>query len=548
MKSGFIRLLIASILTAFFAPAHAWATPQLWTCGMHPQIIREEPGNCPICGMKLVPVHSGAGAIKGDEQAQIHIDAVTIQRMNLKTSVATRGAVDREIRTVGSVALDEAGLRDITIKYEGWIEKLFVNSTWAEVKAGDPLFEIYSPDLFNAELNLLVARRGEPDGDGPLTRAALGRLRLFDVPQAFIDALAQSGQAQRTFVFRAPSDGVVVEKMAVEGQMMKPGERIYRLADLSKVWVLGEIYETDLPFVHVGDMATVHVTYGEDRTFSGPIALLSPEVQAETRAATARIVLANPDLVLRPGMFVDVRLAAHVADAAVLVPETAILRSGERNTVFIVRDGGAFEPREVKLGARTGSGDYEVISGLQEGERVVTSGQFMLDSESQIQEAIAAMTKPAGSNLPVTGAKVVGGSVHPAAAELATLADATADIAEALAADDLDQYNQKLAAVNSALSVWKAAEGRTGTQLPVKIEPLPAGTDLVSARANFESFSTAVADLSRAARLTPSAELHLFECPMPPSNSGKARWLQRTAGTKNPFYGSKMPDCGGELR
>jgi Cu(I)/Ag(I) efflux system membrane fusion protein len=390
------RLSLSSLalvfLSALFALS-AEAATQLWTCGMHPQIIKSEPGNCPICGMKLTPVRANSAGVQsaGDNAGAIHIDGATVQRMNLKTALVTRGPVRREIRAVGSVAYDEQGLRDITTKYEGWIEKLFVNATWTKVKVGDPLFEIYSPDLYNAELNYIVARKGEGDAGGPLTRAALGRLQLFDVPGEFIDELAQSGQARRTFVFRAPTDGVVIEKMGVAGQMMKPGERVYRLADLSSVWVLAQIFEQDLPFVRPGQDATVRLTYGGDKTVVGKIELLLPEVQEQTRAATARIVLPNPDATLRPGMFVDVRIEAQLNDSAVLVPEIAILRSGERNTVFIAREGGTFEPREVKLGARAATGDYEVTSGLTEGERVVTSGQFMLDSESQLREAIEKM-------------------------------------------------------------------------------------------------------------------------------------------------------------
>jgi membrane fusion protein, copper/silver efflux system len=418
-----ILSLVLGLWSLVFSGIAAAATQQLWTCGMHPQIIKTEPGNCPICGMKLVPVRANTGerTLKyyqstmkpgevsptpakdsmgmdmvpvyegGGDANQIRIDAATVQRMNLKTALVVRGPVRREIRTVGSVAYDEQGLRDITTKYEGWIEKLFVNATWTRIKAGEPLFEIYSPDLYNAELNYLVARRGEGEAGGPLTRAALGRLQLFDVPPEFIADLAKSGEARRTFVFRAPSDGVVIEKMAVVGQMMKPGERVYRLANLSSVWVLAQVYEQDLPFVQPGQPAAIHVTYGTPRTFEGKVELLVPEVQEQTRAATARIVLPNPDAELRPGMYVDVRFEAQLKDAAVLVPAMAVLRSGERNTVFVARDGGTFEPRAVKLGVRAGEDTYEVLSGLEAGERVVTSGQFMLDSESQLREAIQKM-------------------------------------------------------------------------------------------------------------------------------------------------------------
>ena len=424
--------------------------PQLYTCGMHPQIIRDAPGICPICGMKLLPVRANlagtgprpAGApdertvkyyrstmIPGEVSAKpgkdtmgmemepvyeggdsasrdIQIDAATIQRMNLKTALVERGPVRREVRTVGTVAYDEAGLRDITIKYEGWIEKLHANTTWARVQAGDPLFEIYSPDLYNAELNYLIVSRSEGAAGGPLTRAARERLRLFDLPDAFVAALARSGEAPRTYVYRAPADGVVIEKMAVTGQMMKAGEIIYRLADLSAVWVLAQIYEKDLPFVQDGQPAAVRTSYGVQRTYEGRVQSLLPQVDDLTRAATARIVLPNADGYLRPGMFVDVRFAAQLADSAVLVPDLAVLRSGEHNTVFVAHADGSFEPREVELGARSEGNFYEVRAGLNAGERVVTSGQFLLDSESQLREAIQKMLKSGESapSQPPTGA------------------------------------------------------------------------------------------------------------------------------------------------
>jgi multidrug efflux pump subunit AcrA (membrane-fusion protein) len=430
--------LLFGALVFFSSPLRA-AEKQLYTCGMHPQIVRDKPGNCPICGMKLQPVRANtAGGAKtaapsGERKVKyykstmipgqisqkpakdtmgmdmvpvyegedasaennIQIDVAMTQRMNLKTAFVERGPVKRDFRTVGTVAYNEEGLRDITTKYEGWLEKLHVNATWAMVKAGDPLFDIYSPDLYNAQLNYLVATRSEGAAGGALTRAALARLQLFDLPEDFIAEVARTGEARRTYTFRAPADGVVIEKMAVAGQMMKAGEKIYRLADLSTVWVLAQIYEKDLPFVREGQATEVRTSYGQQRSFAGEVQLLLPQVEEQTRAATARIVLPNPDRYLRPGMFTDVRFTTQLAEFAVLVPDMAVLRSGERNTVFVAKDGGSFEPREVQLGSRSEGNFYEVLSGLAVGDRVVTSGQFMLDSESQLREAIQKMLKSA---------------------------------------------------------------------------------------------------------------------------------------------------------
>lgn len=591
------RLLVIALIGA--APCLR-AGDQLYTCGMHPQIIRTEPGNCPICGMALVPVRSNAASpgapggrtIKfykssmnpgevsskpgkdsmgmdlvpvydgGDDSAQaIHLDSATIQRMNLKTGWVARGPVLRELRTVGSVAYNEAGLSEITTKYEGWIEKLFVSTPWASVKAGDPLFEIYSPDLYNAELNYLVALRSEGSAGGPLTRASLSRLGLFDLPASYIAELARSNQAPRTYVFRSPSDGTVIEKMAVAGQMMKAGERVYLLADLSSVWVLAQVYEQDLPFVKAGQSATVRVTYGPERLIEGRVEMLQPQVESQTRTATARIVLANADLSLRPGMFVDVRFVAKLADSAVLVPDLAVLRSGERNTVFIAHDDGSFEPREIKLGVRSQGDYYEVLSGLKDGERVVVSGQFMLDSESQLRDAVQKMLMTSGSgNSPAApsaspnrrSSGVVGMDETTALPEsarirLLALAGATIDAAQALAADDLNRYEKSAPAMRQALSAFLESDEHAGHGPLVGFrDSIPDRGDLKAARRDFAYFSTAVADLVRENHLQRAAGLHIFQCPMAPG-IGTGRWLQRSGALKNPFYGSAMPDCGEEI-
>lgn len=563
-----------------------FAAEQLYTCGMHPQIIKKEPGNCPVCGMKLTPIRantSAAGTAAGERtikfykstmmpgevspkpakdsmgmemvpvynddaaaSANIQIDAATIQRMNLRTAPVERGPVKREIRAVGAVAFNEKGYRDITLKYDGWLEKLLVNTTWTTVKAGDPLLEIYSPDLYNAQLNYVVALRSEGEAGGPLTRTAIARLQLFDVLAEVIAELSRTKEPRRALALPSPADGVVIEKMGFAGQMMKAGERIYRLADLSSVWVQAEIYEKDVPYVRTGDPVEVRTSYGLARTFAGKIDLLLPQVREQTRTVTARIVLANPDGALRPGMFVDVRLSTQLASDAVLLPDTAVLRSGERNTVFVALDGGFFEPREVRLGARSADDKYEVLSGVNAGERVVTSGQFMLDSESQLREAIQKMLKPAVATPDPASAPAAPrrqSSLSPVSDALRALALAAADAATPLAKDDFAAFQAQLPSLRMALAAYFAADEHAAHG---PLAPFKAGIadppDIAGARRDFAPFSTAVTNAAHAAQLTTGGALRAFDCPMTP-----ARWLQRDAGTKNPFYGEKMLTCGDEI-
>jgi len=404
-----------AVLSAAFPPptnaAEAAAAPEqtrtLYTCGMHPQVIQDKPGNCPICGMKLTPIRRpSADAAPGAPGASsIVIDPVTIQNMGIRTDVVRRGPVQRLIRTVGTVEFNETALADVTTKFRGWIEQLHVNATGQLVRRGEPLFEIYAPELYNAQVEYLLALGAGVSGPEreALRRSARRKLAFFDISDAQIAELERTGEPRRTLRVLAPQDGFVVEKDVVAGQMVEAGMRLYRLADLSSVWVYAEFYEQDLPWVRVGQEATVHVTFLPERQFRGRVAFVYPTVNPQTRTARARLELPNADFLLKPGMFATVELRAVSEADALLVPDMAVLRSGRRNTVFVALEGGRFEPREVTLGVHSEGDVYQVLSGLQEGERIVVSGQFMLDSESRLREAIQKMFPVGGTNAATYG-------------------------------------------------------------------------------------------------------------------------------------------------
>ena len=409
----------------------------LYTCGMHPWIIQDHPGNCPICGMKLEPVRKQTGASASGGKGKIlyyrstmqpgesspvpakdsmgmdmvpvyenaatgatgiTIDPATIQLMNLQTAEVTRGPLRRTLRTVGTIAYNETALADVTTKFKGWIEKLNVDAAGQLVHRGEPLFEIYSPELYSAEAEYLAVLNSTNDpGPAALRRAALDKLKFFDISDAQIDALEKSGQPKKTLAILAPTDGFVTEKNVVTGQMVDAGVKLYRLADLGIVWVFAQVYEQDLPYVQLGQEATVRLASLPDREFRGRVTYVYPDVDEKTRTARVRLEFENPGYFLKPGMFVSVQITSELEPSAVLVPDSAVLRSGEKNTVFVALPGGRFDPRTVVLGPEAEHNRYEVVSGLQPGERVVTSGQFMLDSESQLREAIQKMSEPAGA-------------------------------------------------------------------------------------------------------------------------------------------------------
>ena len=453
MKSVVVQIICVVLLLSIAPSCSKRATTEntLYTCSMHPQVVQDRPGNCPICGMTLVPMRKDAIASAKDRAASaeatagkqstngnrkikyykstmllgeisqtprkdsmgmdmvpvyegegesqtISVDPVTVQKMGVRTATVTKGPLRRVIRTVGTIDYNETALADVTTKFRGWIENLYVDSTGKQVRKGEPLFDIYSPDLYSAQ-NEYVLALNQTGGSG-LKGSALQKLKLFDISQDQIAALEKTRQPQRTLRVDAPIDGIVVEKMAVKGQMVDAGMKLYRLADLGIVWVQSQIYEQDLALLKVGQEAEVTLSYLPDRKFQGRITYIYPTVDEKTRTARVRMEFHNPGFFLKPGMFATVELHAELEPEAILVPDTAVLRSGDKNTVFVALENGKFEPRTVTLGPRGENDLYQVLSGLNEGERVVTSGQFMLDSESQLREAIQKMLSPNAAKSP----------------------------------------------------------------------------------------------------------------------------------------------------
>jgi RND family efflux transporter MFP subunit len=432
----FLLPLALMAIAAYFSHAadEATATPgkTLYTCGMHPQVIQDHPGNCPICGMKLTPIPPDSGAgMEGKGHgpagsAGLAVDAAMRQKMNLRTAIVQAGPLRKTIRTVGTIDYNETALADVTTRFKGWIEKLDVDATGQLVHRGDSLFEVYSPELYSAEAEYLLALKAGATNDAgaaELRETAANKLRFFDVPEAQIAELERDRTARKTLPVAAPISGFVIEKDAVAGQMVDAGIRLYRIADLGIVWVLAEVYEQDLPFVQLGQEAVVKAAAFPDREFRGRVTFIYPTVDQKTRTARVRLEFENPGYFLKPGMFVSAQIQAELADSAVLVPDSAVLRSGAKSTVFVARGDGKFEAREVALGVESSDDMVQVISGLNAGERIVTSGQFLLDSESQLREAIDKMRgagPTAGTPVGVTNPAMAGAAAtfpSPAAPE-----------------------------------------------------------------------------------------------------------------------------------
>lgn len=374
-------------------------TKTMYNCAMHPQYISDKPGFCPFCGMKLVPMDKGGGRSAsgpgtGDSAArQVRIDPVTVQNMGVKTETVAKRDLRSEIRTGGKVKVDESRLTMVNARVMGYAEKLAVNVTGQRVAKGQTLLEIYSPDLVSAQEEYLQALRyaqgtGAEAGSRDLVESSRRRLLNWGVAPEEIAALEKQGHARNTLAIASPAAGVVIDKMVVQGQNIAPGMGLYKIADLSKVWIVASVYQRDLAVARQGAEAEVELSYLPGKPFKGRVAFVSPVLDEQTKTAEVRIEVANtPSLDFKPEMFASVRILAPERRNVIAVPEQAVIRSGRRNIAIVALGGGTFEPREVRLGAA--SGDYvEILEGLREGETLVVSSQFLIDSESNLKAAI----------------------------------------------------------------------------------------------------------------------------------------------------------------
>ena len=373
----------------------------LYTCGMHPEVIRHAPGTCPICGMKLVRKKDEAVDASG-----VKVSRQFLQNFAVRTAVVERRVLPISIRTVGVLAHNEKSISSVNTKFEGWIESARINNVGEFVALGEPLFEIYSPQLITTMREYLAAmkyvarlERGDAYPEAverakSLLDSARERLRYWDISEAQIDALEAAATVSRTITFYSPASGLVVEKMgdSLEGMKLSPGMTVLKIADHTKLWAEADFYEEDLPHVRVGSLAVIEVAAFPERVWDGRILFFQSAVNAETRTLTAFVEVPNPDLVLRPGMYVDVALDVRNRPAAVATPAESVLHSGDRAVVIVAKTDGGFEPREVKLGVRSGE-MHEVTAGLAAGERVVLSSQFLIDSESNLKAAIAQLLR-----------------------------------------------------------------------------------------------------------------------------------------------------------
>ena len=554
---------------------------QIWTCSMHPQIREDHPGKCPICGMDLIPLNTEENqeAVGPDEikmsEASMKLAQVEITRVEKETPV-------KEVYMPGKVKADERRIAVISSRFAGRIEKLFIDFTGQYVRKGQRLAVIYSPALVTAQKELFEAKKYE-DTNPSFYNAAINKLKLWDLSDAQIQGILDKGEPQFYFDILAPQSGTVTKRVVTLGDYVKEGSELFEVANLSRVWVMFDAYEIDLPWIKSGDK--VHFTIGSmpGREFTSTVTFIDPVINAQTRTAAVRTEIDNPGGKLKPEMFATGILHAVLPGKkeSLVIPKTSILWTGKRAVVYVLKPGSdyIFSYRDIVLGPE--AGDYYVVAkGLNEGEEVATNGVFKIDAAAQLQGKKSMMSpgpstleggmsdpldlelsdnnsgdhpalKP-GSHTTATEHKDSGiNSAQQFRKQLTSVYDEYLDLKDALFASDLKKCKSAVGTIKKLLDDvdMTLLKGEAHVQWMKSLGDIKSGLNgidqsstLDSARESFAGLSSSLAAAIKSFGLADRTAYYQF-CPMANGNKG-AYWLSQFKEIKNPYMGSKMPTCG----
>lgn len=538
----------------------------IWTCSMHPQIRLPEPGQCPICGMDLIPLKPDAGGGEAGPRSMTLSPAA--QRIaEVEVTPAERRDVRTTLRVVGKLEADETRTREISAWVAGRIDRLYIDATGVAVRQGQELFDLYSPELYSAQEELLQAIRASEalsrsalestrDSAPRTVQAARERLRLWGLTARQVEAIEQRGAASDHVTITAPMSGIVMHKDAVEGTYVKKGQHVYAIADLSMLWLQLDVYEADLSWIQVGDPVEFETDAYRGETFPGQVVFIDPVLDERSRSVKVRVNVENPHGRLKPGMFA--RAVVHSAipgdddGPPLVIPRSAPLVTGKRAVVYVEDPDlpGRYQGREIVLGPE--ADDVVVVRrGLAEGELVVTNGAFKIDSALQIQAKDSMMSAPAADEGGKATSEVAG--VPPRFHEqMDGVMTAYFAMKDALAHDDVAAAKDAAGRVKTALEkVDHGLVPASGHQAWMDAQramldaaaAVVAAADLDAARGPFETLSDALIETVQTFGASGSTPVLVYHCPMVRGGIG-ADWLQDREGTENPYYGSRMFRCG----
>jgi Cu(I)/Ag(I) efflux system membrane fusion protein len=531
------------------AAAHSDRKVLFYQSPMHPWIKSDQPGNCTICGMKLVPVFEGEAELGAGDLVKLSPQSINV--VGIESALVTRQALQRTLHVAGTIEDDDSTHRRLSAYVEGRIDKLFVNFVGAEVTAGQPLAAFYSRDLLVARGEYAQALRQPPSAEreGNLN-ANRQKLRRMGLTPEQIEKLP--GQTGDTFEIVAPISGTVVERKVYAGQYVKEGDVLFEIGDFSKMWFVFDAYERDLAWIRVGQPVEVTTPSLPGKVITAPVNFIDPTLVMATRSAKIRVVLENPpandpsahrhELLHR--VFAEGRIKVETPPVLTVL-RSAVLSPGGTPMVYVVKGERDYEPRHVTLG-RAGDEVWEVMAGLQEGERVVTTGNLLIDAQAQLDHP---QQTPA---LPVA---VVPERADAHRTSAQALLQAASAVADALASDDLAAHNSRIDALATAALAAAQELGEPGQRLRA-VARVGAAKTIAEARRQFYPLSMAVAGLAlQWEKQLPEIAGHVkvFECPMaksavPSAETNQGRWVQLGAPLRNPYFGSEMLDCGKEIK
>ena len=517
--------------------------PSIWTCSMHPNIKLPEAGDCPICGMDLIPASQESASSSSNPQAlQMTEEAMAIAQV--QTLVVGEGSAKKEVTLSGKIQADERENASLTVKFPGRIEKLYVTFTGEQVKAGQKLATLYSPELMNAQKELLEAARTKATFP-QLYQASKEKLSLWKLSAAQIAEIERAGVVKEKWDILADQSGVVIQKNVAVGDYVATGSVLFTVTNLNKLWLLLDVYETDLPSVSLGDEIEYTVAGRAGEPLTAKVSFIDPLLNAQTRAASIRAEIPNVGNSLKPEMFVTARLSNKKSQstANLLVPRTAVLWSGKRSVVYVKVPNSsvaAFEMREVQV-SRQGE-EYRIESGLRSGEEIATQGVFAIDASAQLSGKQSMMSRPVGSYTEIS--TEFSGNLSEVVAQYFKLKNALVKDQVAPAKSAGNEMNLVLAKVDA--SKFKGSEKTAWATLNNKLKDALAkvkgAKDIAELRKHFEQVSTEVIFLTENYGVNQDL-VYKDYCPMAFNNKG-AYWLSETKEITNPYFGASMLACG----